>query len=180
MSTLEPRDTGLVHLYTGDGKGKTTAAIGLAVRVLGSGRHVLFCQFLKGRDTCELKPLATLGAGIRRAKCGTKFMHQMTEDERAQLALDHCSCFDAAVEEILSGQVDLAVLDEVVDAVGCGLLGLEQLLRLLQSRPAHVELVLTGRNPPPALQEAADYHTDFVCRKHPYQRGVCARRGIEY
>ena len=180
LSALEPNQKGLVHLYTGNGKGKTTAAVGLAVRALGSGMRVLFCQFLKGRDTGELAPLEQLGASVLRAKSGCKFLSQMNKQERAALACGHCDCLQAAAAQIYDGAFDLLVLDEVVDAVNAGLVDENALLTLLRERPGYVEVVLTGRNPSPALCEAADYHTDFVCRRHPYEKGIAARRGIEF
>lgn len=178
LSHLEPH--GLVHLYTGDGKGKTTAAVGLAVRALGAGKSVMFCQFLKGRESGELSGLETLGARLLRAECGEKFVFQMDEREREKLAHNHRLCFDEVKRRVFGGEADVVLLDEIIDAVNEGLVPEKDLLELVGGRPAKVELVLTGRNPGGNIVAAADYHTDFVCVKHPYQNGVRARKGIEY
>lgn len=182
LSQLEPKQgtVGLVHLYVGNGKGKTTAAVGLAARCVGRGRKVLFCQFLKGRPTGEIEPLERLGVEVRRAKCWHKFFSRMNEAERAELRASHGDCLAGAGEAAASAAYDLVVLDEAVDAVNCGALEPEALLRLLRERSPSVEVVLTGRNPLPALVEAADYHTEFLCRKHPYEKGVASRPGVEY
>jgi len=174
------RDKGFVHLYTGDGKGKTTAAVGLAVRAAGCGRRVLFCQFLKGGQTGEVEPLRALGVEILRAKHTRKFTFQMTPEELEEAGALHRSCLALAAEKLGGGGYDLVVLDEAVDAAGAGLLPPDALPELIRSRPRHVELVLTGRRPDPRLEALADYYTDFVCRAHPYQRGITAREGIEY
>lgn len=171
---------GLVHLYTGGGKGKTTAAVGLAVRALGAGKRVLFCQFLKGGDTAELEPLSRLGARILRAKHGVKFTFQMTPEELADARARHESCLADVQAALAGGETDVLILDEAVDAVNAGLIDGEALARTLSGRPAAVEAVLTGRNPDARLVALADYHTEFVCRAHPYQKGIPARRGIEY
>ena len=176
----EHKQPGRVHLYVGDGKGKTTASAGLSLRVLGCGEKVLFCQFLKGRATNEIQPLEQLGATVRRAKCGQKFVFQMDEAEKAQLRSDHNDCLAQTAADAASGEYRLVVLDEVVDAVNVGAVSLEAVLDLLRQRHPQVEVVMTGRNPKPELVDAADYYTEFVCRKHPYQQGVPSRPGVEY
>lgn len=182
LSNLEPTDEkrGLVHLYVGDGKGKTTAAAGLAMRFLGGGGTVLFCQFLKARPTGELAPLRTLGAEVRRAKTGERFFFQMDEGERAQVRESHARCLADTARDAAAGRYGLIVLDEVVDAVNCGAVELSALLGLLRDRDPACEVVLTGRNPDPAIVAAVDYHTEFICLAHPYQRGVPSRSGVEY
>lgn len=171
---------GLVHLYCGDGKGKTTAAVGLCVRALGAGIPVLFCQFLKGRVTAEAAPLEKLGAAVMRAECCGKFVSQMTESELDELCRMHAEFLIKTRGLAESGRFGLVALDEVIDAVNCGAVALRELLALIENRPHGTELVLTGRDPKPELAELADYHTEFVCRRHPYECGTAARRGIEY
>jgi cob(I)alamin adenosyltransferase len=171
---------GLIHLYVGDGKGKTTAAAGLALRALGCGRKVLFGQFLKGRPTGEIAPLAQQGAKVMRAKVGEKFIFQMSPEEKEEAVRLHIQALEEMEREIRTGQYDLAILDEVVDAVNTGVIPLEKLTALLDGKPDELEVVLTGRNPPPEIVERSDYYTEFVCRKHPFQKGVPAREGIEY
>lgn len=168
---------GLVHLYTGNGKGKTTAAAGLALRALGYSWRVLFCQFLKATPSGETAGLEQLGAELLRASCIPKFSWTLTEEERKLQTDSHTAC----LSEVVSRQADydLIVLDEVVDAVNCGFLPLGNLVTMIESRPPWQELVLTGRSPAEPLVKLADYHTDFVCLKHPYERGIAAREGIE-
>lgn len=178
LSNLE--HAGCVHLYVGDGKGKTTAAAGLAARAAGAGKAVLFCQFLKGRATSELASLEKLGIKVMRAKCGTKFVFQMDEDERAQLEKDHADCFREICEAVLTGKAEVIILDEVVDAINCGVIPESGVLKLIAERPSGVELILTGRNPSDALIDASDYYTEFTARKHPYSNGLPPRKGIEY
>lgn len=172
--------TGLIHLYVGDGKGKTTAAVGLGLRALGCGKKVLFGQFLKGRPTGEIAPLANQGATVLRAKSGEKFVFQMSGEEKEEALRLHTQALEEIKREIRTQPYDLVILDEVVDAVNCGVIPLEMLTALLDDKPNGVEVVLTGRNPPAELVERSHYHTEFVCRKHPYQKGVPARKGIEY
>ncbi|MDR2908412.1 MAG: cob(I)yrinic acid a,c-diamide adenosyltransferase [Oscillospiraceae bacterium] len=170
----------MIHLYTGNGKGKTTAAAGLCVRALGRGKRVLFAQFLKGRGSGELGSLRRLGATVMLAKTGEKFLFQMNGEERAATQKEHLAAFGEVRDKALCGRYDLAVLDEVVDAAVLGLIPLEGLLCLAKDCPPGMELVLTGHNPPEELAAICDYHTDFVCKSHPYSRGVTAREGIEY
>jgi ATP:corrinoid adenosyltransferase len=178
LSRLEP--PGLVHLYTGDGKGKTSAAIGLSVRAAGHGIPVLFAQFLKSRDSGELTALAKLGIPVLRAKTSGKFVSQMTAGERQEAYVQHMELLAQVQEKMQTLPGAVVVLDEVVDAVNCGVVELNSLLELIQTRPAATELVLTGRNPATKLVALANYHTGFVCNAHPYQSGIAARPGIEY
>jgi len=171
---------GFVHLYVGDGKGKTTAAVGLAVRALGCGHRVMIAQFLKGVPTGELEPLERLGATLMRDKDCLKFTFQMTPEELERTKRCHAGMLQKAHEAAAAGDVELLILDEVVDAVNAGVIPLESLTSLLGGRAAHVEVVLSGRNPPEILCDIADYYTIFKCVKHPYQTGVPARKGIEH
>lgn len=171
---------GLVHLYVGDGKGKTTAAIGLAVRALGAGKKVLLLQFLKGQQSSELEPLRRLGIVIERTEEIKKFVFQMNEQELAQAAKSCKACMDALRAALGEGGYDVIVLDEVVDAVNCKLVETEELVGLIASRCAGVEIVMTGRNPNDQIIEIADYLTVMTALKHPYQQGVQSRKGIEY
>ena len=167
---------GLVHLYWGDGKGKTTAAMGLALRALGTGRRVVIVQFLKGGRSGEIPLLRSLGARIFRGKPGMKFSFQMDEAEKAaaralqtehlRLALE-CDC-------------DLLVLDEACAAWRTDLVDRDLLRSAVLDRPPGQEVVLTGRRPPEWMEEAADYITEMHCHRHPFERGVPAREGVEF
>ena len=168
---------GLVHFYTGDGKGKTTAAIGLAVRAAGAGRKVVFAQFMKGMDTSELAPLKTLGVQVVRKGTVTKFVPYMTEDERALCAAQQAETLAEARR--LVPEDGVLVLDEIASAVTTGMVPAEDVLALL--KPAGTEVVMTGRQPPQALLDKADYISEMRCVRHPYDtKGVGARKGIEY
>lgn len=166
----------LVHLYAGDGKGKTTAAIGLAVRAKGAGYRVLVCQFLKGRYTSERAPLEALGISLLYAPQSEKFVFQMGDSEREEAGRQCRELLCQAKNSL--GDWDLLVLDEVTDAVDLGLLPMADLLDLLRDPPA--EVVLTGHTPDPALIHRADYYTRMTAEKHPYQKGIPAREGIEF
>ncbi|MCI8441898.1 MAG: cob(I)yrinic acid a,c-diamide adenosyltransferase [Provencibacterium sp.] len=177
---LEDRQAGLLHIYTGDGKGKTTAAIGLAVRMCGAGRRVLFAQFLKGRPTAELAPMRQLGIEICRTDPVIKFIGAMDEQERLQCRESCRQVFSAACSALQSGNYGLVILDEVLDAVSAGMLEEKELQQALFSRAAETEAVLTGRSPSKELCQMADYFSFIQAQKHPYERGIAARYGVEF
>lgn len=168
-------DRGRIHVYYGDGKGKTTAAIGLSVRAVGARLTVCFAQFMKSGRSCELEGLRSLGVRmVSGAQC--KFSYQMDEAERAEAR----RCNEAVLDEALLLPADVLVLDEAMDACQLGFLDRERVLGLLRDKPAGMELVVTGHTPDDEFLAAADYVTEAVCRKHPYQEGVPARKGIEF
>ncbi len=169
---------GLVHLYCGDGKGKTTAAVGLAVRAAGAWKKVRFVQFLKNGNSSELAPLRLCGAETLVCEKPHGFIWTMTEAEKAQAAADYTELLVGAFED--ADDLDLLILDEAVGAAGCGMIPEEELLRLIKERPESLEVVMTGRDPSPALQDAADYITEMKKIRHPFDKGVNARKGIEY
>ena len=174
------QDGGLIHIYTGDGKGKTTACIGLAVRCAGHDNHVLLVQFLKGRPTGELKSLALIpNIEIWRGKETKKFTFQMTAEEKSQVLKDHMALFQKVKEKCLAGEVELLILDEVLGSINAGVFDKEELLDFLKHKPKNLEVVLSGRNPAPKLVEMADYVSEICKRKHPFEKGIPARTGIE-
>lgn len=173
-------ENGFTHIYCGEGKGKTTAAIGLCVRAAGSGLRVAFVQFLKSAATGELAPLETLGVRILRGKDGAVFSFQMTEEQKRASSRIHNANLQTAIGIVHSGAVDLLVLDEAVGACRRGLLDEAELMALVRQKPEALELVLTGRNPPHWMLECANYVSEFRCIKHPYAQGIPARKGIEY
>ena len=171
---------GLLHIYHGNGKGKTTAALGLALRCAGRGGRVLIAQFLKGQPSGELKTLALIpNIKILRAKEATKFTFQMTPEELAAVKERHSALLKEIAKELQEGNIDLLILDEALGALQTGLLDKDELLDLLDTRPQETEAVLTGRDPSPQLLERADYVSEIVKRKHPFDKGVPARIGIE-
>jgi cob(I)alamin adenosyltransferase len=169
---------GLVQIYTGDGKGKTTAAAGLAVRAAGTGLRVLFAQFLKGRPTGEIEPLKKLGVTVIRSEDVTKFIPQMSPAELEKCRLGQHETLDA-VKEGIAGS-DVVILDEVFGAIAAGMIEIGDIISLIEQRPRGTEIVLTGRGAPARLVALADYVSDIKAVKHPYDKGVMARKGIEY
>ena len=168
--------TGLLHLYYGDGKGKTTAAVGLALRALGSGKKVVVLQFLKGGQSGEIPLLEQLGAKIYRGKAGQKFVFQMNEAEKAATRdLQNRNLAAATTED-----ADLLVLDEAGSAWELDMVDKALLQKAVLARPAAQECVLTAHAAPRWMLEAADYVTEMKCCRHPYQKGIAARKGIEY
>lgn len=173
---------GLIHLYYGEGKGKTTAALGLVLRASGCGKQVVIVQFLKDWECGELEPLTQLdGITVLRGKApGGVFLHQMSEEERLETKAIHDYNLKKALDMQSEGRCDLLILDEVIDAYNLGVLDSAIFEGLLNHKPENLELVITGHNPNARLIEQADYVTEMVKRKHPYDSGIKARRGIEF
>lgn len=175
----EAARTGLVQVYTGDGKGKTTAGVGQAVRARGAGLEVAFVQFVKGGPrSSELAMLEELGVVVSRpAEASTGLLGAGPTDEDYRAAAE---AWEIAADAVGSGRYDVVVLDEACVALAHGFIDEPAVLAALAQRPTHVEVVLTGRGAPGGLLEIADLVTEMTLRKHPYDRGVPARRGIEY
>ena len=169
-------ECGLLHLYWGDGKGKTTAAMGLALRALGSGKRVVIVQFLKGGKSGEIPLLEQLGAKIYRGKAGQKFVFQMNDAEKAATRELQNANLRAAQQE----PADLLILDEAGSAWELDMVDKELLKAVVLERPAEQECVLTAHGAPDWMLETADYSTEMKCHRHPYQKGIAAREGIEY
>ena len=165
----------MVHLYHGEGKGKTTAAVGLSVRAAGAGLKVVFVQFIKTRPTSELKNLESLGIEIIRPQGESKFASKMNEEELQEIKIVH----DENLERALSLNPDLLILDEACAALRYGCVD-ESLLKRAIEYGHDKEVVLTGRNPAQWMLDGADYVTEMKCIKHPLKKGVKARLGIEY
>lgn len=172
---------GLVQIYTGDGKGKTTAALGQGIRCWGNGGRVIMLQFLKSTPTGEQKAAERLGERfvlMQAPSAVTGFVWNMTEQERQQYAQDMHRAFEGC--RALAEQCDMLILDEIFGTLSNGFVTEEELLAFIREKPSGTELVLTGRNAPQAVETAADYVSCIGCGKHPMERGVGARRGIEY
>ena len=154
-------EQGLVHIYCGDGKGKTTCAFGLALRCAGTGAQVRIAQFLKSGDSGEVTAMQQFdNVELLRAKQGSKFTFQMNAAEKAQAARSHTQLLRQAFAD--TQHLRMLVLDEIMAAC-----------------TPELEVVLTGRNPPQALLDLADYITEMKKIRHPYDKGITARRGIE-
>ncbi|AZR74578.1 cob(I)yrinic acid a,c-diamide adenosyltransferase [Anoxybacter fermentans] len=192
-------EKGLIQVYTGDGKGKTTAALGLALRAAGHELKVYIIQFMKGvsysgellsiprlAPFIKLKSFgrgcpnaAAIRGGIAKCSgCGACFIKpgETTEEDKktAQMA------WELAEQVIMSDEYDLVILDEVINALHYGLVTFEQIKNLVQNKPELVEIVMTGRNAPQEIVEIADLVTEMKMIKHPFEKGIMSRWGIEY
>jgi cob(I)alamin adenosyltransferase len=174
---------GLTIVYTGDGKGKTTAAIGLTVRAAGNRMRVFFLQFIKGQwKSGEREVLRSL-PGVELEVTGRGFTIDGLRDPRIPMD-DHATAaalgFSRVRQIVLSGEYDVVVLDEILGAIAAELIPLDEVLTLVRSKPIHVHLVLTGRGAPQALIDIADLVSEVVPIKHPFEQGIKAQRGVEF
>ena len=171
---------GLVHIYCGEGKGKTTSSVGLTVRAAGYGLNVLFMQFLKSGTSSELKVLDSLpNVEVISTKPIKKFSFQMTPEEKEEVRRIDGEQFKAVEERLRTEDIDMFVLDECLGAIEAGLFDDKLIVEFLKTKPEHLEVVLTGRYPTDELVELADYVSRIDKVKHPYDKGVMARKGIE-
>lgn len=169
------------HIYYGDGKGKTTAAIGLAVRAAGSKMKVLFVQFLKTEFSGERHILShTENVTLTFCPLELKFTFDMDDKEKAQAAKIFKGIFDNAVTTALTEKYDMVVLDEVFEATNAHMLSESEVYEFITNAPSSMEIVMTGHNPPQKFMDCADYITEFKKIKHPYDRGITGRIGIEF
>ena len=170
----------MIHLYYGDGKGKTCAAAGLCLRAVGQGWKAVFVQFLKERASGEVAPLQKAGVTVIRGKgCGV-FFSQMSVEQKEKSARIAEENLDEALRLCSGEEKTLLVLDEVCAALEYNVLSRGKIEELLRSLPQNVELVLTGRNPPRFLKSRAHYVTRMVKEAHPFDEGIEARQGIEF
>ena len=171
----------MIHLYCGDGKGKTTAAAGLSLRAAGNGLRVLFAQFMKGQKSGEIDLLASISdITVMRADSSEKFTYQMTAEERQISEEKNRAHLDEVFKVFNASDYDVLVLDEAVTAAGRYMIDEEKLQSYISAFPEDKELVLTGNPPELWMIEAADYVTDMEKIKHPYDKGKDARKGIEF
>ena len=179
FSSPEPFKRGLVQIFTGDGKGKTSAALGVVLRALGYGLRVCIVVFMKGDyPYSEWKALSNLpNVNIARFGFRTFTDPQNVKPEEIEQAKQALA---VAREAMLSGNYDLVVLDEVNIAVAWKLIELDEVVRLIQDKPQNVELILTGRHADTKLVQLADLVTECLKIKHPYDKGIMARPGIDY
>ena len=169
---------GLIHIYCGDGKGKTTAAVGLAVRAAGRDFRVTMVQFLKSTETGELNSLKKIeGIRLIRSEEALGFTFRMNEEQKRHAASVQQQLWEQAL--VASQSSDLLILDEVMAALSSGMISEEQVLDFLDKKPIELEVVLTGRNPPKAVLERADYVSEMKKIRHPFDSGIPARKGIE-
>lgn len=170
-----------IQLYEGNGKGKTTAAVGAAVRMAGGGGKVLFCQFLKSGTSAELSVLRQIPQiQVLEVTKSFGFTFRMTEKVKREAADFYRNYFKEAVRIAVEQQMQMLVLDEFVDACVLGFLDTDEALAALEKLREHCEVILTGHNPTVEITNIVDYHTFFEMKKHPYQEGLAARSGIEF
>ncbi len=169
---------GLLIVYTGKGKGKTTAALGLAFRALGSNRKVAMIQFIKGKWKTGERKLAETLPGLTFLVMGEGFTWDSDDLSRDKLAAE--KAWTAAEEMILAGDHSIVILDEVTYAINYGFIPVERVTQTLRDRPRKVHVVVTGRDAPEEVVEMADLVTEMTPVKHPYDRGVPEQIGIDF
>ena len=176
----QKKKLGLIHIYTGDGKGKTTASVGLAVRALGSGFRVCIIQFMKGEsdESGEITTIKDFDS-VSVSRFGGNLL-QKNHAPIETIKADISAGLQKARDEVASGSCELLILDEINVALSTGLADLAEVLELARLCKGKIELVMTGRNAPRDLVDIADYVTEFKMLKHPYEQGISARWGIEY
>ncbi len=172
---------GLIHLYTGDGKGKTTASIGLAVRAAGAGKRVVFAQFMKGRDTSELNSLSQVsGIEIIRNNEDLGWFKKDDEEQAALFTKVHNDILDKIIARVRDEQCDVLIMDEATYPYNYGIIDKKKFEELIVAKPDNLEIVITGRNADDFIKDHADYITEMKKIRHPYDQGIQAREGIEY
>lgn len=172
---------GLLHIYCGDGKGKTTAATGLAVRAAGSGMKVLFARFLKDENSAELEILESIpNIEVLNPDKSYGFYWTLGEDEKAALKETYRQFWNKIVSKCTEKNYEMLVMDEFMAAYQYELMERKEALEFLAGRPEGLEVVLTGRDPSEELLELADYVSEIRKIKHPFDKNIQARKGIEF
>ncbi|MBR2547977.1 MAG: cob(I)yrinic acid a,c-diamide adenosyltransferase [Eubacterium sp.] len=178
---MAENNLGCIHIYYGNGKGKTTCAMGLAVRAAGCGKKVLIIQFMKTGRSSEIAVLESLpGIEIMDAPRMKKFSFRMTDEEKQEMLTADNAVLGKIREKVAGGDYDLLIMDETLGSCHKGFLDEQLLIDFLKNKPEHLEVVMTGRHPDDTLMDIADYVTEMHKVKHPYDQGIMARRGIEF
>lgn len=182
----------MIHLYSGDGKGKTSIAVGMSVRMAGAGKEVLFAQFMKGNESSEIKILETLpNTTVLRVKEKFGFFEELTEKEKEKIASYHNEILEAVFKKIETYRIKeykstskepeiLIVLDEITYPCMWNLINEKRLKEILKELPSQVELVMTGREPTDYMIEVCDYWSEVGMKKHSFEQNIIARHGVEY
>lgn len=168
---------GFIHVYTGDGKGKTTAAVGIAVRAIGNGLKVLFIQFIKALPTGEIEILKKFPEMIDIYRCSTGFIYEKPDNNQKEIIKN---CITEIEQKILKNKYDMIILDEFCNTINLGLISREVAEKLIKLKPADAELIITGRDAPQWLIEKAHLVTEMRKIKHYFDIGIKARKGIEF
>lgn len=172
---------GLIHVYCGDGKGKTTCALGLALRAAGAKMNVVIIQFLKGSDTSELQSIKNIPEiKVLRNAEDYGFVSNMTPAQLETIKQMHNDNLNIALRLIETEKCDLLILDELTYVYDMKLIDTEKIDSLIKNKPENLELVITGRNPSSVFIDNADYITEMKALKHPFDKGIHARKGIEF
>lgn len=174
-------ELGLIHIYCGDGKGKTTAAMGLGMRAAGRSKKVLLTQFLKSNKTGELNSIEKLSEFFHVVKGvpAKKFVWNMNEEEKLEIKKEHTNRFREVTKKAIEEEYDLLILDEIIATINRDFVMLSEVIDFLNNKPTGLEVVMTGRNPKEELIELADYVSEIKAIKHPYNKGIKSRVGIE-
>ncbi len=172
---------GYLHIYCGDGKGKTTAALGLALRAAGADKVVHIIQLMKGGETSELNSLRLI-KNITTARCDRAycFFNSMTDTDKAEITACHNKLIAEGFSLVKENKADMLIIDEFCSAYNFGLLDRKTAEEFLLNRSYPAEIVITGRNPAEIFVNSADYVSEIACVKHPYTKNISARKGIEY
>lgn len=169
--------TGLIHIYTGEGKGKTTAAVGLTIRAIGNGLKVLFVQFIKEKFSGEISILSKFPELIEIYKCGTGFVYEEKKiNQREKIKI----CIEELKIKIKTKKYDMIVFDELAVAINLGLISKDEAENFLSLVNKDTEIIITGRGAPQWLIDKADLVTEMKNIKHYFEKGISARKGIEY
>ena len=171
---------GLIHIYTGEGKGKTTCSVGLAVRAAANDMNVLYTQFMKLKKSGEVSLIETIpNVTVLKIEQGGGFSFLMSEEEKEITRNEHNKLIDKITKLVGEGKVDLLIMDEIISAYNNDLLDCKKVDNFVLNKPEELELVMTGRNAPQHLVDVADYVSDIQKVKHPFDRGISGREGIE-
>jgi len=172
----------MIHIYTGDGKGKTTAALGQALRAVGYGKKIIMIQFLKGMESGELISVEKFGSNfeILRFDSSPKFFWNMDDKEKKELKEKIKDAFNFITSVIEDHKCDILIMDEIMGVLSNNLISKNNILNILNKKPEDMEIILTGRNVPEEILNIADLVTEMKMIKHPFQKGIPARKGIEY
>lgn len=171
---------GLIHIYCGDGKGKTTAAMGLAVRAAGSGMKIVLTQFMKGDSSSEISIIEKLdNVTVVFCKKRFGFVWNMTPEQKLEAAKSYSEQFEQVVKLAKDTDADMLVMDEFMSCYNYGFIDNAKAIEFLKNKPEKLEIILTGRDPKQELIDLADYVSEIKKIKHPFDKGQNARRGIE-
>lgn len=183
MAETAGTEKGLIHIYTGEGKGKTTAGLGLCLRAAGSGMKVLIARFLKTNHSAELIALSRFeNVDLIANERSFGFSKKWKDDPEQKAEADdyYGAMLEAALKQAEEGGYDVLFLDEILASVRLKVVDTDRLIRFLKEKPEKLEVILTGRDPIPELVELADYVSEIKKIKHPFDQGIRARKGIEF